>query len=827
MGTTLRVTTSIAPPPENDIPDHTGVDFFGSADDASSIASFNTNTNNEEDGNINIINNDYMLSSTKGSSEEEGTMTRTYNRLLQNTVEMYTTPETYPIWETKRPIVVIDQGSSGGGDRGSKILGAKSLEENEQDDTATSMMDVDDIVGGGVGGPMVHRYRYLAVTPGATIDWSLCTRKELTNNNNNNDDANSVSTGRTSRGQTVATYSPGSSTMGDDIHDENNNNNDPHRSSTPDTHPSVEDHPDDDDGDDGEREGLHYTSSHDEEEMLDPMEMDFPPILYEDPIIVVDPSSSSSNDVVPGGGEEEEEDDDTTKERHHRHHQRTPSIFDAQGNPVVIPPPTNDKRITASGNDSVSSLIGASMSSLAMGGNRPYHKSPVMTYEGVSALPYRTRHVNVSSSTSNVEIVDVWNDGNDPTFTTFWETKKREKEEKESVIRGTTVTQNEMDVDDDINLPEFNEDDDPMDATADAQRRTTTGGEKKKQKKESIFLVCYHLPVILTKDPVTSKWDACWSESLIAKSQRESVSSTRKTTWIGTVSNIPPHLLQDPKEREAIRLVLANMEKEGPAFNDDNTNTAASDDPTCIPIFFVDDDSPPPTTEDTKSNSNVTKKESLTDRMYLGFCKQVLWPSFHNVDLLDLATNGWGQRRQNTNRPDPVMACAHAAMEAKERKRSGSVSGSPDGDVDEGLRSDWDQRRLDSWWNAYIQVNQKFCQVVADLVSGGDIVWVHDYHLALLPRMLREMRNETDVVHHGGKSSTVGSSSRAAAGSDLPGNEIVGGRSKPVRMIFFIHVPFPTSQVFRELEHGEALLEGMLHADVVGFHAFDHARHFL
>jgi trehalose 6-phosphate synthase/phosphatase len=46
-------------------------------------------------------------------------------------------------------------------------------------------------------------------------------------------------------------------------------------------------------------------------------------------------------------------------------------------------------------------------------------------------------------------------------------------------------------------------------------------------------------------------------------------------------------------------------------------------------------------------------------------------------------------------------------------------------------------------------------------------------------------------------------------------------------MIFFIHVPFPTSQVFRELEHGEALLEGMLHADVVGFHAFDHARHFL
>ena len=691
-------------------------------------------------------------------------------------------------------------GNSGGGgdDKGSKILGAKSFEENtivhDKDDT-TSMMDVDGIVvGGGGGGPIVHRYRYLAVTPGATIDWSLCTRKELANNNNN-DDANSVSTGRTSRGQTVATYSPGSSTMGDD-HDENNND-----------HPSMEDHPEDD----GDDRGLHYTSSHDDEDMLDPMGMDFPPILYEDPIAVVDPSSS--NDVASGG----EEDAETNKQKRHHHHHRTPSIFDAQGNPVVIPPPssssssppTNDNTITAAG-DSVASLIGASMSSLALGGNRPYHKSPVMTYEGVSALPYRTRNVNVPSSTSatsssNVEIVDVWNDGNDPTFTTFWETKKKEKESK---IRGTTVTKNDMDVD---TLPEFNEDDDPMDAAAEAQRAAAGGEEKQK---ESIFLVCYHLPVILTKDPETSKWNACWSESLIAKSQRESVSSTRKTTWIGTVSNIPPALLQDPKEREAIRLVLANMEKEGPFNNDTAT---ASDDPTCIPIFFVDDS---PLVEDDGAKS----KESLTDRMYLGFCKQVLWPSFHNVDLLDLATNGWGQRRQNTNRPDPVMACANAAAEAKERKRSGSVGG-PGGADDEGLRSDWDQRRLDSWWNAYIQVNQKFCQVVADLVAGGDIVWVHDYHLALLPRMLREMRNETDVVH-GGKSSMVGSSSRTA-GSDLPGNEIVGGRSKPVRMIFFIHVPFPTSQVFRELEHGEALLEGMLHADVVGFHAFDHARHFL
>ena len=79
-------------------------------------------------------------------------MNRLHNRLLQNTVEMFTTPETYPIWKTKRPVVVIDEGGTNDGEEG-------------------------EIAGG--GGLMVHNYRYVAVTPGALIDWSLCTRKEL------------------------------------------------------------------------------------------------------------------------------------------------------------------------------------------------------------------------------------------------------------------------------------------------------------------------------------------------------------------------------------------------------------------------------------------------------------------------------------------------------------------------------------------------------------------------------------------------------------------------------------------------------------------------
>jgi len=72
-------------------------------------------------------------------------------------------------------------------------------------------------------------------------------------------------------------------------------------------------------------------------------------------------------------------------------------------------------------------------------------------------------------------------------------------------------------------------------------------------------------------------------------------------------------------------------------------------------------------------------------------------------------------------------------------------------------------------------------------------LWIHDYHLALLPKYLCEQERAT----------------------------------KHCRKVFFLHIPFPTSQIFRELECGEQILQGMLHADVVGFHAFDHARHFL
>lgn len=92
-------------------------------------------------------------------------------------------------------------------------------------------------------------------------------------------------------------------------------------------------------------------------------------------------------------------------------------------------------------------------------------------------------------------------------------------------------------------------------------------------------------------------------------------------------------------------------------------------------------------------------------------------------------------------------------------------------------------------WDAYVHANERFADVVAEHANEGDSIWVHDYQLMLLPSMLRRR---------------------------LPG----------ARIGFFLHVPFPSSEVFRTLPSREKLLEGLLGADLIGFHTFAYLRHF-
>lgn len=92
-------------------------------------------------------------------------------------------------------------------------------------------------------------------------------------------------------------------------------------------------------------------------------------------------------------------------------------------------------------------------------------------------------------------------------------------------------------------------------------------------------------------------------------------------------------------------------------------------------------------------------------------------------------------------------------------------------------------------WEFYQQVNQKFAEVVLQVAQPGDTVWIHDYQLLLLPALIR---------------------------AQLP----------DVSIGFFLHIPFPSFQLFHLIPWRRELLEGLLGADLVGFHTFDDMQHF-
>lgn len=94
------------------------------------------------------------------------------------------------------------------------------------------------------------------------------------------------------------------------------------------------------------------------------------------------------------------------------------------------------------------------------------------------------------------------------------------------------------------------------------------------------------------------------------------------------------------------------------------------------------------------------------------------------------------------------------------------------------------------YWQTYKQVNEAFCDAIVKIAEPDDQIWVHDYQLMLLPQFIREK---------------------------LP-NAQIG---------FFLHIPFPSFELFRLLPWRVELLNGLLGADLIGFHTYDYVRHFL
>jgi trehalose 6-phosphate synthase/phosphatase len=128
--------------------------------------------------------------------------------------------------------------------------------------------------------------------------------------------------------------------------------------------------------------------------------------------------------------------------------------------------------------------------------------------------------------------------------------------------------------------------------------------------------------------------------------------------------------------------------------------------------------------------------EESMDRFYHGFCNKTIWPLFHYF---------------------PTLA-----------------------QYDEGF------------WSEYQNINRVFAEAVVNALQPDDLLWIHDYHLMLLPKLVREKF------------------------PDMP----IG---------FFLHIPFPAHEIFRLIPRPwrEEIIEGLLGSSLIGFHTHDYARDFL
>ena len=135
-------------------------------------------------------------------------------------------------------------------------------------------------------------------------------------------------------------------------------------------------------------------------------------------------------------------------------------------------------------------------------------------------------------------------------------------------------------------------------------------------------------------------------------------------------------------------------------------------------------------------SSPVFLPEESMDRFYLGFCNKTIWPLFHYFPMLT-------------------------------------------------------QYEEDNW-QEYRNINRLFAEAIVKVLRPDDVLWIHDYHLMLLPKLVREKFPEMPIG-------------------------------------FFLHIPFPSFEIFRMLPRAwrEEIIEGLLGASLIGLHTHDYMRDFL
>ena len=179
-------------------------------------------------------------------------------------------------------------------------------------------------------------------------------------------------------------------------------------------------------------------------------------------------------------------------------------------------------------------------------------------------------------------------------------------------------------------------------------------------------------------------------------------------------------------------------------------------------------------------------------RYYDKFCKRILWPlmhyslPLHNFPNLPRTppSSGLTTPRAFTNTGGGDGEQYHSSSSFRAGGGSGSTSEADNPEKESNRFNKED-------WNGYMAANKAFADVIMEVViPDEDLIWIHDYHLLTLPSLMRK-------------------------------------RFYSIRMGFFLHCPFPSSEVFRAIPVREELLRSLLNADLVGFHTFDYARHFL
>lgn len=259
---------------------------------------------------------------------------------------------------------------------------------------------------------------------------------------------------------------------------------------------------------------------------------------------------------------------------------------------------------------------------------------------------------------------------------------------------------------------------------------------------DGLVVVSIFLPVILHRSP-EGEWSADWDyEMLLSMQTHLRVTRIGSVKWRGWHGNTGSH---GSPEAGVPRAERHKVEECLRRFN-------------CVPVWI---------------------DPVMFGEMYNGFCKGVLWPVLHNV------TSVYSSRPDDLNSNQAVGGGGHMD------------SSSPDAAFSEYSMDDVGQGpihggrgREAELWSAYNNVNRQIADAVVQYFNEGDLVWVHGFHLLILPSYLTR-------------------------------------RIPMAKIGMFLHTPFPSSEIFRTLWCREDLLRGMLNADQVGFHLFEYARHFL